>query len=120
MKSYSAAILTAQSRVPGPSPMPMARMVETPAARARAMTPARSGSKRGPSRWAWESMYMGEVSASKTDGYARIREFHVHNDSFFETNLEGHCIFANIADGTRCVGLEHSRTWTETGWLIIV
>src|SRR5580698_368912 len=46
--------------VPGPSPLPMASRVVTPASFARAKTSTRSASKRLFSRWQCESVYMSE------------------------------------------------------------
>ena len=56
-----------QSKFTGPSPLPMATMVSTPASRARAITSSRSASKRWPSRWAWESMNI--VARQSADGW---------------------------------------------------
>src|SRR6201987_1265985 len=56
MNSYFSASWMPQSKLTGPSPLPMATMVSTPASRARVITSSRSESKRWPSRWAWESM----------------------------------------------------------------
>ena len=52
----AAASSSASPKLPGARQSPMRTMRSTPAARARAMTSARSCPKESPSRWAWESI----------------------------------------------------------------
>src|SRR5437879_2355091 len=64
----------AQSRVPGPVPLPMARIFTTPAARARSSISARSVSNLGPSRCAWESTSILLEASADRDVFEKAGE----------------------------------------------
>src|SRR5580765_6940027 len=66
--SYSLASVTAQSRLPGPVPLPMANILPTRAALARPIASERSRSKSVTSRWACESMNIQNIIPSAVPG----------------------------------------------------
>src|SRR5579859_2168238 len=89
----------AQSSVPGPVPLPMARMRSNPASRARTKTWSRSESNLGPSRCACESMYMGW----------RLFQLGSHGHIFQKAGQNWLAIFAHRCRHDHAVGLKAAK-----------